>query len=450
MAAEPAGGAGEALEGRRNDAAIGDGLGEKAAVVDENIKVGGTEETGEAVENPLAAAKTDEPIMGQGNRFVGEGVYHRRMSLSEDQRGARAGTAANRLGLDYAAEASRLPPLPVPITDVHAHINGREAVAVYRRVAERYGIQMTYSMTKLEEVEAIRESLEGRVRFIAVPNYWSKEDRKHHMGEGFIKRVEAYHALGARIAKFWAAPRARDYGIEMGDPGLMRLDAPHRIEAMRAASALGMVFMVHVADPDTWFATRYRDAARYGTKREQYEPLERLLEEFGQPWIAAHMGGWPEDLEFLAGLLERYANLYLDTSATKWMVRELSKHRREQVVAFLRRFKGRILFGSDIVTDDEHLRQSEEGTHEISGQVNSPREAFDLYASRYWALRTLLEMGYEGESPIADPDLSMVDPERYGAMDAPVLRGLALPEDVLVSVYHMAAHDLLAGLHGDQ
>ena len=122
----------------------------------------------------------------------------------------------------------------------------------------------------------------------------------------------------------------------------MLLDAPHRIDAMETGAGLGMYFMAHIADPDTWFKTKYADSSFYGTKLDQYEPFERMLDRFTQPWIAAHMGGWPEDLEFLTGLLERHDNLYLDTSATKWIVREISKHPRTQVIDFLTRFRGRI------------------------------------------------------------------------------------------------------------
>ena len=71
---------------------------------------------------------------------------------------------------------------------------------------------------------------------------------------------------------------------------------------MELAAELGMIFMVHVSDPDTWFATKYRDPSLYGTKQSQYEPLEPLLERFPRPWIAAHMAGSPEDLGFLAKL----------------------------------------------------------------------------------------------------------------------------------------------------
>ncbi|MHC4414765.1 MAG: amidohydrolase family protein [Planctomycetota bacterium] len=354
--------------------------------------------------------------------------------------------AANRLGLDYVAEAAGLPARAEGIIDVHTHLAGPAAAEIYWQAAKRYGIGLVYSMTQLEQVERVREVLGDRVRFIAVPNY-TGEDRRHHHGAGYIERIEKFHALGVRIAKFWAAPRGIDYGREIGEPDLLRLDAPLRLQAMELAAELGMIFMAHVADPDTWFAAKYADASIYGTKRQQYEPFEELLDRFRQPWIAAHMGGWPEDLDFLSGLLERHDNLYLDTSAAKWMVRELGKHRRDTLVRFLRRFRGRVLFGSDILAADDHLEAGEKD-NEVLARAGSAGEAFDLYASRYWALRTLFETDHQGPSPIADPDLAMLEPDRYGELDAPLLVGKSLPEDVLVSLYHEAAHELLEPMYG--
>ncbi len=352
----------------------------------------------------------------------------------------------NRLGLDFRAEASRFRAIDGGIIDVHSHIGGLAAAKIYKDAAEAYGVSMTYSMTPLEECEPIRETLDGRIRYIAVPNYWATENRREAMTTGYPKRIEQYHALGARIVKFWCAPRGRDYGREMGDPDLMRLDAPHRIAAMEAGAGLGMYFMAHIADPDTWFETKYQDASFYGTKREQYEPFERMLDRFTQPWIAAHMGGWPEDLEFLTGLLDRHDNLYLDTSATKWMVRELSKHSPDELIAFLRRFEGRVLFGSDIVTSDDHLSPAEGAMKEMAQKADSPERAFDLYAGRYWALRTMWETDYDGESPIADPDLALVAPDRYDEFDAPPLRGKSVPPDLLRVLYRDAADALLEPL----
>ena len=133
------------------------------------------------------------------------------------------------------------------------------------------------------------------------------------------------------------------------------------------------------------------------------------------------MAGSPEDLERVQRLLDDYPQLHVDTSATKWMTRELSKH-PDALADLLRRNPGRVLFGSDIVANDENID-------------------FDLYASRYWALRTLLETDYVGPSPIVDPDLPMIDPSLPDTTTA-TLRGAQLDHETLRMVYHQAAVDL--------
>lgn len=346
---------------------------------------------------------------------------------------------ANRFGLDYGTEAALLGAPPVPIIDAHTHLNGTRAAGVWARAADLYGIDRAYSMTRLAEVESVRDALGERVRFIAFPDWSNPDTQAVHRG-GYLPVIEQYRErFDARIVKFWSGPALVDYAG--GDPAdLVPFDSPWRVRQAELATELGMMFMVHIADPDTWFATRYTDTARYRTKAAQYESFERMLERFPQPWIAAHMGGWPEDLGFLGGLLERHANLYLDCSATKWIVRELCAQPRERVAAFFTRWRGRVLFGSDIVAMDAHLTPDKRGAPSIkSEQASTEAEAFDLYASRYWALRTMLETDHRGESPIVDPDLAMVDPGRFGERDAPELRGIGLGDAVLADLYRHTA-----------
>ena len=83
------------------------------------------------------------------------------------------------------------------------------------------------------------------------------------------------------------------------------------------------------------------------------------------------------------------------------------------------RHPGRFLFGSDLVTRHGLVR--------------------DHYVSRYWCQRTLWESGWEGPSPIADPDY----PAELGP--GPALRGLGLPADVLRQVYRDNARRVLGG-----
>lgn len=359
--------------------------------------------------------------------------------------------ASNRFGLDYRAEAARLGSPAVPIIDAHTHINGAGAAGVFREVCDLYGIERVYSQTQLAEAEAVRGVLGDRIRFVAIPEYLH-EDKRWAFTDGFLENLEHWHALGARMVKFWGAPRLRDFVVELGmDPEeLCPFDSPWRLRVAERARELGMVLMVHVADPDTWFATKYGDSSFYGTKRAQYESLERLLERTGSACLGAHMCGSPEDLSFLSGLMDRHPGLVVDTSATKWMVRELSGHGDGAVRGFLERYAGRVVFGSDIVTHEAHLSPSDPDAarfgHHLAG---SREEAFDLYASRYWALRTMFETDYEGESNIADPDLAMVDPAGHDAMSAPVLRGRSLGPETLGVLYRGACEGTLDAWYSD-
>jgi len=351
---------------------------------------------------------------------------------------------ANRLGLDYRAEAGRFA-YTGPIIDVHTHIGTADAAEVYRQATEAYGIVKTWSMTNLEQCDEVQAVLGDAVEFIAVPDY-ANRDKPGCFTTDWMKRIERFRGRGCRMVKFWAAPRGRD----MGDDALL-IDSPARLEQMRLAHGLGYRrFMTHIADPDTWFATKYADAAHYGTKRDQYAGLERVLDGFGDvTWIAAHMAGSPEDLDFLRGLLDRHDNLVLDCSATKWMVRELSRH-PDRFRGFVEANPARVLFGTDIVANSDNVRPpSPEDVARLEEERKAGRpglgagHGFDLYASRFWALRTLLETGYDGPSPIADPDLPMIDPS-IPEGSTPPLRGASLPKDLLPALYHDNAARVLA------
>ena len=339
------------------------------------------------------------------------------MSLTPVSVNTQPLNAANRLGLNYAQEAALLP-WNRPIWDVHCHINDVESARLFFEVGSIFGIEKVWTMSPLEQVDALKAEFGDRIEFIAVPNYAAR-DKPDTFTTDWLKRIEQFAAKGSRVCKFWAAPRGRD----LADGTALLLDTPARRESMRLARSLGMMFMTHVADPDTWFSTMYKDSHRYGTKASQYEPLERLLDEFGDvKWIAAHMGGDPEHLDHLQDMLERHRNLVFDCSATKWQVRELSKH-PAKFRSFCQRNPGRVMFGSDIVASKADM-------------------SFDLFASRYWALRTLLETDYDGPSPIVDPDLWAVDPSLPFTSTAH-LRGASLDPASLALIYRDAARHLM-------
>lgn len=361
--------------------------------------------------------------------------------------GSVAPTGANRLGIDYRVEAGRLP-WSGPIVDIHAHTGGVRAAAIYKDVMDLFGVRTVFTQVRVQDAASVRSVLGDRVKFIAFPNF-RESDRRHAFTEGYLEDIATFHATyGARMIKLWNAPRLRELITSDDAREIVEFDGAWRIRHAELAERLGMMFMVHVADPDTWFRTRYSDASRFGAKIDHYRGLRVMLDRFKGPWLAAHMGGWPEDLAFLDSLLTAHPNLYLDTSATKWVVRELSAHPRDRVVAFFEKWQGRVLFGSDIVTTDEHLTPKPEAAgvarHPMADLADSPASAFTLYASRYMALRLMLETRYEGPGLIADPDLMMVDPSRYDDGSAPSYQGIGLSREVLESLYGGAAAGMFA------
>ena len=308
----------------------------------------------------------------------------------------------NRLGLDFHKPMPR-PPVRGITIDFHTHLLAARHGKIWFQTAAHYGLDAFVTMCQLEEALGLQRDWPGRIHFIAVPA-WQAFDVND-----WLRRLEMFYNLGSRIIKFHMSPgtmAARQ----------IRLDSPVLRPVLREAADRGMILMSHIGDPDTWYSGKYSDTAKYGTRDEHYAMWEGVLEEYrDHPWLGAHMGGNPENLPRLQALLDKFPNLYLDNSATRWMVREISA-RRDAAREFVIRNADRILFGTDQVSGDDR--------------------GFDFLASRFWAHRKLWETAYIGPSPIFDPDL---DEEHQ-----PQLRGLALPDDVLQKIYHDNGVKLLA------
>jgi hypothetical protein len=279
---------------------------------------------------------------------------------------------------------------------------------VMLEVAAEFGITRTITMCLPDDIPPLRERFGEQ---LGINGPIAKQSLNVPDDEAF-RLLDRFLELGVEMLKFWSAPRGRERGLFV--------DAPWRIEVARRAQAAGIrTIMVHVADPDVWFRTVYADAAKFGTKADQYVPLERMIQMFPDlTWIGAHMGGDVEHPDHLEALLQKYPNFYLDTSATKWQVREASRH-PDAVRALICRYPDRFFFGSDLVT-----------RHQL------PREH---YVSRYWCQRTLWESAWQGPSPIADPDYQ----PQTGEPEQLWLRGVDLPFDVLRQVYYDNAAHLL-------
>ncbi|HWE04387.1 MAG TPA: amidohydrolase family protein [Tepidisphaeraceae bacterium] len=313
----------------------------------------------------------------------------------------------NRINVDFRKPWPR-PKVRGAVIDFHCHLLGARHAEQWFEAADHFGIDQFVTMSPLDEALALVRDWPGRLQFIAVPSF---PKTPPNFIDDYLRRVESFYNIGSRIVKFHTAPGTM---IMRG----IRLDSPKYKPVFDEIVARKMAIMTHVGDPDTWYHGKYADTAKYGTREEHYKMWESVMAEYpGVPWIGAHLGGNPEDLGRLQSLLDRFPNLNLDCSATRWMAREVSA-RRDAAREFFIRNQDRILFGSDQVSTDDR--------------------GFDFLASRFWVHRKLWETAYIGPNPIFDPDLP---PDQQ-----PTLRGLALPDEVLQKLYHDNASKFLGRL----
>lgn len=302
----------------------------------------------------------------------------------------------NQIGLNYRLPMPR-PKVRGSTIDFHCHLFKAAHAPLWYEVAAHYGIDKFVTMTPLEEAEILAKepAYHGRLFFIAIPKFTESDY------DDWMRRLDRFYELGSRIIKFHMAPgtmQARGYSLE--HPSILKI--------LKSAKDRGMILMTHMGDPDTWYYGKYTDTAKFGTREAHYKMWEAALESVdGHPWLGAHLGGNPEDLGRLTYFLDKFPNLMLDCSATRWMVREVSKQ-RDPMREFFIKYQDRILFGSDQVSGDDRN--------------------WDFLASRWWCHRKLWETAYIGRTPIYDPDLS---PENQ-----PDIHGLALPDIVLQKIYH--------------
>ncbi len=295
------------------------------------------------------------------------------------------------------------------IIDFHMHVNGTAEDEKYMRIAREYGIVRAGAMlhwTTSQRLTAEHQGFFFPIEWLRLPE---KNSAKSWIREE-VQRIEQEKSEGLTALKLRTT-------CKEGRPEIW-IDHPYMLEVLQEVAAMGLFVYIHIAEPSSWWP-KFFDPDVVGEKRDYLRPVENILRSCPQlQVVGAHLGGYPEELDFLAELLERYPNYSLDLSATKWIVRELGR----DVVksrAFIQRFQDRLYFGSDMVT---FLSDGEE----------------DYYRSRLMVLRHLFESPEVVPSMIIDPDAVAPD---YPS--GPEVRGLNLDADVLRKIYRDNALRLL-------
>jgi predicted TIM-barrel fold metal-dependent hydrolase len=230
-------------------------------------------------------------------------------------------------------------------------------------------------------------------------------------------QIAADAAAGARGLKIF-----KRLGLQIRDTqdDLVMPDDPRIADIWDQAGALDIPVLIHVADPRAFFRPLDRLNERWDELHHrpewlfygpEYPAFEQLIEALyhlveshpGTNFITAHVGCYPENLGFVARMMDRYPNLYTDISAR---IAELGRAPYSARDWFLS-YPERILFGTD----------------------QSPRVS--MYQTHFRFLETADEY-FDYQAGAAIPPQG-----RWK------IYGLFLPDEVLRSVYHENAQRLL-------
>lgn len=312
-----------------------------------------------------------------------------------------------------------------PVFDVHQHVNDAMHIEEHVPPAElvarmdKLNIKSIVILTgmwgdKLQHVlDEMVKPYPGRF-LVFTQIDWSKIDDPNFSQE-MVQQVDEGVRRGARGLKV-----LKDLGLGVRDKSgkLITVDDPRLDPVWEECGRLGIPVFIHVTDPEAFFhptdghneryeeLTEHPDWSFYGP---QFPSKQAILDArnrvFGRhphtTFVALHMGNWPENLDYVGGVLDRYPNTYVEFGAREAELGRQPRRARE----FFLKYQDRIMFGTD-VGPDEGMYQN------YFRWLETDDEYFD-----YW--------GAPGQG-------------RWK------IYGMALPDPVLEKVYHLNADRLFA------
>ena len=312
--------------------------------------------------------------------------------------------------------------------DIHNHVN--DARAIWPHVApERVVAAMDQTNVRTAVIltggwgSALQRVVDEMVkpypgRFLVFTQIdWSRIDDPG-FPQQMVAQIDDAVARGARGLKV-----LKDFGlvVRSRDGKLLAIDDARLDPIWAECGKLGIPVAIHTADPEAFFHPlderneRYEELVRnpdwsfYGP---QFPSIEALLTSLTRvfakhpqtTFIALHMG-WPENLDWVAQVLDRHANVSVEFGARE---AELGRQPRRARELFMK-YPDRILFGTDNKVSEE------------------------MYRNHFRWLETNDEY---------------FEPWAYPGQGRWPIYGLGLPDDVLEKVYHRNAERILRQFKG--
>jgi predicted TIM-barrel fold metal-dependent hydrolase len=306
------------------------------------------------------------------------------------------------------------------VVDVHNHVNdaqGIEKPMPPQRVIEvmdKTNVKTVVILTGMwgEKLQKVLDTMVKLYpgRFIVFTQIdWSKIDDPNFSQE-MVAQLNDAVSRGARGLKV-----LKDLGLGVKDKTgkLITVDDSRLDPVWEECGRLGIPVSIHVTDPEAFFhpidntneryeeLTEHPDWSFYGpqfpSKVSILEARDRVIARHPRTtFVALHLANWPENLDYVAGELERYPNMMVEFGAREAELGRQPRRARE----FFLKYQDRIMFGTDNGMDEEMYRNH-------FRWLETADEYFD-----YW--------GYPGQG-------------RWK------IYGMELPDTVLEKIYHLNA-----------
>lgn len=265
-----------------------------------------------------------------------------------------------------------------PVIDVHNHVNdvrsagrGHMNPASLVKMMDRLNIQTIVILTA-EWGEPLQRVVDEMVkpypgRFMVFTQIdWSKIDDPDFSHE-MVRQIDDAVRRGARGLKV-----LKDFGLEVRYKSgkLVAVDDPRLDPIWEECGRLGIPVSIHVTDPEAFFQPvdgrneRYEellahpDWSFYGPKfpgkQAILEARDRMFARHpNTTFISLHVANWPENLDYVSGLLDRLPNVMVEFGARE---AELGRQPR-RALKFFAGYQDRIMFGTD-ATPGEAMYQN--------------------------------------------------------------------------------------------
>ncbi len=348
-----------------------------------------------------------------------------------------APAGAERVGGGRAAAPHR--PHGIEIIDSHVHITPTmPALAQALEVFDRVGITRfvtksggSYGDPRFAATVAMKRVLGDRLEWFCTID-WSGIDEPDFAARTAwkLERAALNGAKGVKIFK--------DLGLGVRDQSgaLVPVDDPRLAPIFEKAGEMGFIVAMHTGDPLAFFDPVTPDNERYDELSiapswsfygeefpghdELLEQRDRLLARHPETiFLLIHLANYPEDIDYVDQLLDRFDNVWVDTSAR---VPEFGRHSAERMREFFVKHKDRVLFGSDFISMPQGMQLGS-----VSERPPGIDDAVEFY-ERHWEYFETDGAQIDHPTPI----------QGRWKVDA-----VSLPPEVLKKLYHDNAEWLI-------